>query len=174
MDVASESMRNLPGATELTDTITGLPKPAALDTHLYLALMRSRAAGTQVAVVVADVDDFSSIVVQRGWSAGDEVLAQVAERFRSCLRDDDMVVRMFGDVFAGVCEEITDTKAVDLVMGRLARAFARPFVVGGAAVDLHVSIGSSLSSTEASRPEQLLAGAEGAMRRNREAAGSAT
>lgn len=162
--MASGTMRNLLEADELTDMVTGLIKPGALETHLYLALIRARTTGHQVVVIVADVDDFSGIITDRGWRAGDQILAQVAERFDGCLRDDDMVARMFGDVFAGVCEDIEDSSTITLIVKRLAKVFARPFTIDGEQVPLLVNLGTAVAEP-GDRPEQAIRRAENAIGR---------
>jgi GGDEF domain-containing protein len=85
----------------------------------------------------------------------------VAERFAGCLRDDDMVARMFGDVFAGVCEDIDDDSTVTPIVRRLRKALARPFEVDGDHVELAVSIGTAMALPH-DRPEQAIRRAENA------------
>jgi diguanylate cyclase (GGDEF)-like protein len=144
---------------DLTDGVTGLPKPVALETHLALALLRARSSGAGVAVIVADVRDYSGLIAEHGWAAGDRVLAEVAERFRSCLRDDDMVARMFGDIFAGVCEDIDDPATVSAIVDRLRTALRRPYAVDGHQVHVTVDVGTAMAQP-GDRPDAAIRRAE--------------
>lgn len=143
--MASSSTRRILEANDLSDPITRLPRPGALETHLWLAQMRSASTGQDVAVIAADVDDFSQVIREHGWGAGDQVLAQIAERFTACLRDDDMVARMYGDVFAAVCENINEPGTVERITDRLAHVLAEPYQLAGSRVPLHVSIGTTIA-----------------------------
>lgn len=73
-----------------------------------------------------------------------------------------MVARLFGDVFAGVCEGIDDLSTVDLIVHRLTRAFAEPYQVAGKKQSLTVNLGVAITEP-GDQPEQALRRAENAM-----------
>ena len=82
------------------DSITGLLNRAYLDTRLHQEVGRSQRENTELAVLIADVDDFKSINDSRGHPMGDAVLKEVGEIIRSAVRVFDVCARYGGDEFA--------------------------------------------------------------------------
>ena len=58
--------------------------------------------GAKLAVLYLDLDHFKSINDTLGHQAGDELLKEVAQRFRHCLNEGDLIARLGGDEFAVV------------------------------------------------------------------------
>lgn len=145
--------------TSTTDPITGLPKPPVLEGHLSDAQSRSTATGSQILVIVADVDHFTDLADTRGWDAADQVLFQVASRFRSCLREQDMVSRMFGAMYAGVCEAVDDPAGPTAIVSRLTKAFARPYRIDGRRATVKVNVGTVFANPD-ELPERAIQRAE--------------
>lgn len=82
------------------DSLTGLLNRSYLDSRLQQEVSRSEREGTQLAVLMADVDAFKSINDTRGHQAGDAVLRQVGDIIRSAVRVFDVCARWGGDEFA--------------------------------------------------------------------------
>jgi diguanylate cyclase (GGDEF)-like protein len=111
-------------------------------------------------VLFLDVDNFKTVNDSLGHSAGDELLLQVADRIRSCLRDGDTGARLGGDEFAILLEDGTDPPAV---AERLLEAFKPPFRVHGKELTATVSIGISRSTLNGDGADELLRNADAAM-----------
>ncbi len=94
-----------------TDPLTGLGNRSALRRRLD-------AATGDVTLVAIDLDGFKPVNDVHGHATGDEVLQVVAERLRSVVREDDLVVRFGGDEFAVVLADDAPEEAA----GRLAGA----------------------------------------------------
>ena len=105
------------------DALTGLPNRARLVERIGEALARqARTAGT-VGLLFLDLDQFKAVNDSLGHAAGDQVLAQVADRLRRAVRDGDTVARLGGDEFVIVAEHLTgEGAAVDLAERILRRA----------------------------------------------------
>jgi diguanylate cyclase len=84
----------------LHDGLTGLPNRTLLYDRLAQALARRDRDGTQVAVLLLDVDDFKEINDTLLHAAGDELLIELAGRLRAATRQDETVARLGGDEFA--------------------------------------------------------------------------
>jgi diguanylate cyclase (GGDEF)-like protein len=82
------------------DSVTGLFNRGHLDTRLLEEVERSQRERTQLAVLIADIDDFKAINDTFGHQTGDTVLKQVGEIIRSAVRMFDVCARFGGDEFA--------------------------------------------------------------------------
>ena len=57
-------------------------------------------ANELLAVCYFDLDDFKEVNDTLGHEAGDQLLVQLAQRMRTCMRETDTIARMGGDEFA--------------------------------------------------------------------------
>lgn len=81
------------------DPLTGLPDRAEGLKTISSLLGRVRSTGRGFSVVFLDLDNFKTVNDLLGHPAGDEVLTQVADRLRHCVRAEDLVARFGGDEF---------------------------------------------------------------------------
>jgi hypothetical protein len=68
------------------DGLTGLPNRALFREQVGHALSRRSQAGTPLALLFIDLDDFKTVNDQLGHAAGDDLLAAVAGRLTTCAR----------------------------------------------------------------------------------------
>lgn len=83
----------------LHDPLTGLANRRLMDVLLERNLARTRRAGTQLSVVMIDVDHFKAYNDANGHSAGDEALRRVATAISVSVRDADLAARYGGEEF---------------------------------------------------------------------------
>ncbi len=147
------------------DALTGLPNRKALAARLEHAILRANRSSERLALLFIDLDGFKKVNDTYGHAAGDEVLRQVAERIRGCVREVDSVARLGGDEFVVLLETDVRPDTPALIAGRIRAAFGTPFDWKGTGVRCGASIGMSLYPDHASDPESLLASADEAMYR---------
>ncbi len=82
-----------------TDLLSGLYTRRHGLTLINREMDRSAEAGTSLAFVLADIDDFKQVNDRHGHEVGDHLVAAIGKRMRSAIRRDDMVVRWGGDEF---------------------------------------------------------------------------
>ncbi|MGH2896164.1 MAG: sensor domain-containing diguanylate cyclase [Solirubrobacteraceae bacterium] len=105
----------------LTDQLTALPNRRAWEETLTRELARAARDGLPVCVAVLDLDGFKRYNDELGHLAGDGLLTQAAEAWRSELRGGDVLARYGGDEFAALIPgRALDTAVV--VVERLRRA----------------------------------------------------
>lgn len=86
------------------DTLTDLPNRALFHDRFEHALARARRFGSQLALLVIDLDRFKNFNDSLGHDAGDQVLWKVACQLRNGLREVDTLARIGGDEFVIVME----------------------------------------------------------------------
>ena len=78
----------------LHDPLTDLPNRALILDRIDQMLARSRREYTPVAVFFLDLDNFKDVNDTLGHAAGDQLLAAVAARLTSAIRQEDTVGRL--------------------------------------------------------------------------------
>jgi diguanylate cyclase (GGDEF)-like protein/PAS domain S-box-containing protein len=105
----------------LTDQLTGLPNRRAWEETLARELARAARDGLPVCIAVLDLDGFKRYNDDLGHLAGDGLLSQAADAWRTELRGGDVLARYGGDEFAALIPgRALDTAVV--VVERLRRA----------------------------------------------------
>jgi diguanylate cyclase (GGDEF)-like protein/PAS domain S-box-containing protein len=127
------------------DEMTGLANSRAWGEAITAEGERRR-PGEGIGVVFIDLDNFKQINDRFGHPVGDQVLAEVARRFRECLRAGDVAARVGGDEFAALLRGLSTVDDARAVAQRLATELARPTQIGDLSVECQASIG--LSYTE--------------------------
>jgi diguanylate cyclase (GGDEF)-like protein len=103
----------------LHDSLTGLPNRALIMDRIDQLLARNRRNGTVGAALYIDLDDFKNVNDSLGHEVGDRLLAAVATRMASTLRDADTIGRMGGDEFVVLIDGSEPMVAPELVAERL-------------------------------------------------------
>ena len=124
------------------DALTGVANRAEFRERLAKALAIGE---PEVAVAFCDRDDFKPINDSYGHHVGDEVLVQVADRLRACLRTGDELARVGGDEFTVLLRNVPDEQAAHHVADRLLAALKQPFEVEGDSADIGLSVGIALA-----------------------------
>jgi diguanylate cyclase (GGDEF)-like protein/PAS domain S-box-containing protein len=145
------------------DTLTGLPNRTLFRDRLERAIVRAKREGHLVAVMFLDLDRFKDINDNLGHSVGDEILVQVAARFKEQLREIDTTSRLAGDEFTFLIEGATRIEQVTAVADKILRVFAHPMNAAGNEVYVTGSIGIALSADGVHDVDELLKNADIAM-----------
>ena len=93
------------------DALTGLLNHRSFHTALAAEVEAAHRRGTDLSLVVFDIDDFRLINDRCGHEAGDSVLRQLAERLDNRLRNEDHLARIGGEEFACLLPDATGTAA---------------------------------------------------------------
>ncbi|MCW2776399.1 MAG: hypothetical protein JWN17_124 [Frankiales bacterium] len=144
------------------DPLTGLPNRGAFADALQRAV-GDPGPGGLVAVVLLDLDGFKQVNDGFGHDAGDVLLVAVAQRLRSCLREDALLARLGGDEFAVMLRHPEAHEVVRGVADRLVAALARPLRLDAVEVVLGASAGTVVADRCDSTAHHLLRDADTAM-----------
>jgi diguanylate cyclase (GGDEF)-like protein len=147
----------------LHDQLTGLPNRLQFTDKLRGAIAHARSQAETVTLFYVDLDGFKPVNDEFGHDAGDQVLVDIGERLKACLRGSDTVARLGGDEFAVLIDGPAPAEAVEALADRLREAFAQPFSCAGKRVTLGASIGRAVFPHDADDAESLLRLADAAM-----------
>ena len=89
----------------LTDALTGLPNSRFLAMHLTQELARAARQGSDLALLLIDLDDFKQINDSVGHHIGDRALRAVARILQTSVRAYDVSARYAGDEFVVMLPE---------------------------------------------------------------------
>ena len=140
------------------DALTGVANRRALDERLDLSFGEALKAGTDVAVLLCDVDNLKDLNDVRGHQAGDDALIRVATTLRDAAGDgaDRLVARIGGDEFCVLLEGTDADEAKRLGDRVLMRLMI------GSGPQLSVSCGVASIGLGARRTGDLLRAADAA------------
>ena len=147
------------------DPLTGLPNRVQLQNRLDQAVARAKRHDNLLAVMCLDLDRFKDVNDTLGHQTGDELLRQVADRLRDCVRETDVVARLGGDEFAVLAEDIDDPNGAIPVARRICDSLSRTFEIDGHNISTSGSVGISFAPIEGSDPDTLMNNADLALYR---------
>jgi diguanylate cyclase (GGDEF)-like protein/PAS domain S-box-containing protein len=151
-----------------TDQLTGLANRATFMERLRQAFAASRRGASAFALLSLDIDRFKEINDTLGHPAGDQLLAIVAERLRTSVRESDIVARLGGDEFAVLQFDLDDGSDAGALAGKIRDALAAPVTLSGNVVSITASIGIATYTPEIATPDDMLAQADVALYRAKE------
>lgn len=100
------------------DDLTGLHNYRYLQIILDQEIRRAERYGLELSLIFMDIDYFKTVNDTRGHLAGSQVLKEVADLLRTCVREVDLVFRYGGDEFTAVLVE-TGSHGSTLVSERI-------------------------------------------------------
>jgi diguanylate cyclase (GGDEF)-like protein/PAS domain S-box-containing protein len=98
-------------------------------------------AGTGLALLFIDLDDFKAVNDTLGHAGGDRVLAEIGRRIGATLRADDLVARFGGDEFVALLTTVRGATDAESAARQLHEHVSRPVRVGEHEVTVGLSIG---------------------------------
>src|SRR5436190_246962 len=145
------------------DALTGLPNRTLLLSHAASALVEAQESGTNVALLLLDLDHFKEINDTLGHAAGDLLLRHVATRLRDAVPSDATIARFGGDEFAVLLPKLRSVLSVAISAEKLLGELAEPVTFEGMRLSIEGSIGVACYPTDGATVEELLQRADVAM-----------
>jgi diguanylate cyclase (GGDEF)-like protein/PAS domain S-box-containing protein len=146
------------------DPLTGLPNRRMLMERLTQSLLRAQRFHRALGLIFIDLNHFKQVNDQWGHETGDELLRQVAERLRSCIRACDTVARIGGDEFVILLTELNQPENATRVADKILHIFVEPVQLGEHRLTVTMSMGITLPNPDhAQDAREVMAQADRAM-----------
>ncbi len=149
----------------LHDSLTGLPNRSLIQNRIEQMHARARRQHIPTAVLFIDLDNFKDINDTLGHEAGDQLLAGVAARLTTALREEDTVGRLGGDEFVVLVEDGSLAAGPDVVAERIRDVLATPFRVLASETPLQITASIGIAEGDRLDPGELLRDADIALYR---------
>ena len=151
------------------DPLTDLPNRLLFDSLLRQSIRQATRQAATLAVAAIDLDHFKHVNESMGHAAGDALLVQIAERLRCVVRAADTLARISGDEFVLLLEDIGSPENAAHMVGSLLDKLAEPLQVDNTEISMTASVGISLFPQDATDASTLVANADAAMYKAKEA-----
>lgn len=130
--LATEELAEQVRGMAFHDALTHLPNRVLLRDRLDMALASAKRTGQSGAVMMVDLDNFKPLNDEHGHAAGDNLLIEVAQRLRACVRETDTIARLGGDEFIVLLNALSnnaDAAAAEAlaVAEKICRSLAEPY-----------------------------------------------
>lgn len=125
---------------EETDTLTGLKNRLFFQRYLQKVSRLERKKPKSFFLVFIDLDGFKILNDSWGHDAGDETLKIIGKRIRRQVREHDQIVRMGGDEFVVIFEEIY-LEELATILDRILESIRSPMQINASTVHLTASMG---------------------------------
>lgn len=120
------------------------------------------------ALIYLNLDHFKNINHVMGLDVGDQLLKKVANRIKSCVRQNETVARLEGDEFVILLSKLSDNESnacikAEQVAKKLKDTFLEPFYLGGDDYFLPLNIGATVFPTGNETADKIIKKAYSAM-----------
>ncbi len=147
----------------LFDPLTGLPNRRHFEQRYEAACQRAAHGARRIALIYMDLNGFKGINDWLGHEAGDEALRIVATRLSGVVRRTDCLVRLAGDEFALLIEDVKSRDEVARLARRIREIVQCDAILAGQRVSLSISCGFATFPEDVEDMSHLLRRADAAM-----------
>jgi diguanylate cyclase (GGDEF)-like protein/PAS domain S-box-containing protein len=145
------------------DSLTDLPNRRRVQEILSQELVGAMESGSELALMILDLDGFKEVNDTLGHDRGDVLLQAAATRLRSCLGEKDILGRMGGDEFIVILPNIPEHRHADSVACAMLECMSRPFDLISDVAYISGSVGITFSPKDGVDVDILLKNADQAM-----------
>ena len=146
--------------SSIEDELTGLHNRRSFLTLLRRHVCFANERGTNLALIVVDIDGFARLNAAHGYEFGDLALKHVAHQLRDVIRAQDYAARIGDDRFALILPGVMNIGHAELAVQKLFRLLEVPFRGDEATVRMTATVGVAVTPMHASQAEFLLRQAE--------------
>jgi len=147
------------------DPLTGLENRRLFKDRLEQSIKQVRRSNGVMALLFIDLDDFKYVNDTFGHDIGDELLVEVANRLKQCVREEDIVARLGGDEFTVILSNLKDSKSASSVAAKIINSLQLPILIDDHELNISGSIGITVAPEGSMDANELMRHADLAMYR---------
>lgn len=125
----------------ITDKLTGLNNRQMFDPILDQMFQLATRDGSELSVLILDIDDFKKVNDQYGHPFGDQVLVEVAKLLKESTRDSDVLCRWGGEEFLLLMPDASSVEALKFTQHLQSRFANLNLVIEKTNIKVEFSIG---------------------------------
>lgn len=152
------------------DALTGLPNRNYFSDKMHDVLSFSKRENKNFVLALVDLNKFKEVNDNFGHNAGDELLKQVAQRFKNEIREYDIVARIGGDEFVLLLPNTGETTS-KTILDRIYSSLIKEYSILGTDIVIDASIGVAYFPQHGTEFTDILNEADRAMYRAKHAGG---
>ena len=145
------------------DALTGAANRTVFISQLERSIAEADSLNPTTALLYIDLDGFKEVNDNFGHQTGDRILVEVTKRLKEICRGEDLLGRLSGDEFVLLIHGISDKNSLELLLKRIQRHLAMPFMLGDLEIRIGTSIGCSLLDSNEISTTELIRRSEEAM-----------
>lgn len=153
------------------DNLTGLPNRLQITEALDQAMEQAEKWRSRCGFLMIDLDRFKSVNDTLGHQVGDRLLAQVSQRLRAIMSQNELCGRLGGDEFAVVLRDASDEVVVNDLAEKIISTLSRPYDVDQQTLYIGASVGSAVGPRDGQSVETLMRNADLALYRSKDEGG---
>ncbi len=127
-----------------TDELTGALSRSQILKDLQRSMQNAKNDRRNLSVIMLDIDFFKRVNDQYGHQTGDQVLTQISKRFKTSIRNVDMVGRYGGEEFLVILPDANMDTSNQIAERIRAHAASSPIKSGEAIINVSVSAGVTM------------------------------
>lgn len=146
------------------DSLTGL----ANRTQFVNKFKESISTCSNIALIFMDLDNFKNINDSFGHTVGDELLIEIANRIKKCVKENDVVARLGGDEFLILITEVFERKDLEIYLNIILEQLGNNILINGVNIITSASLGAAIYPKDGNNFEDLFKNADTAMYKAKE------
>jgi diguanylate cyclase (GGDEF)-like protein/PAS domain S-box-containing protein len=147
----------------LHDHLTQLPNRSLFKDRLEHSLSQAKRNGGLIGVLFIDLDRFKLVNDTYGHAEGDDLLKNVAQRLRNCVRAGDTLAHQSGDEFTVLLPDLYGAEDASIIAEKILDILKAPFQIQEQEFRMTASIGIALYPQDGSSADVLMKNADIAM-----------
>lgn len=149
------------------DDLTGLPNRTSMKNRLEKEIARSQYIGSNIGILLYDLDDFKSVNDSLGHDTGDKMIKSIATRLIEISGREAVVCRFGGDEFLTIVPNIKSDEELMLMAKKTLDVFKEPVVLNYQSFYISASCGVAVYPQDGLDVETLVRSADLAMYRSK-------
>lgn len=147
----------------IEDSVTKLMGGRIFSDRLAHQIRESKRFKATMGIAFVDINHFKMVNDALGPDVGDVILAEIARRLETCIRQVDTLSRFSKDTFVVLLSQLAKPETAAIVAQRILQALARPFQIDGQEINLSACVGLALYPQDGEDAATLLRNADDAL-----------